>query len=373
MTLPDILQILVANNRTGTLRITGNNHPASASIYFLNGNPVNATNGPLVGLDAVYSLFGWAEGKFEFHEHKRLVDVEQVIKKSSMEITLSAMKMLDEGKIRRIGSFSFDVRSPSGSDELRNGKEGGITIINGPPIDFMYILEEKKFSDGERIVTEGSWGNWIWVVLEGMVEISRVTPKGSMRIVRLGEGCFIGTLLCLFHRVNQRSATATAIGDVHLGMLDNQRLSGDFTCLSHELKGLLSSFTRRLNKVTEKAINQPKSDQLIKDKTPFIEKECSEKAFIIKKGEAHVMRQAEGGFLPLLTLGKKDVFGHVPFMDIGHEPHCASILGSKDLEAEALDIASIKKEYEQAPATLRSLVQHAVNCIFETTKMVFHQ
>jgi CRP-like cAMP-binding protein len=372
LNLPDILQILGANTRTGILRLARDTDHSTAAIYFENGNPVNATMGQLAGRDALYGLLGWAEGQFEFHERKRLVGIDRVIKESGIQISLNAMKMLDEGKMKKAGGSCFG-KSPIGNDLSKRGGEGGSSVIKGPPIDFMYILEEKKFHDGAKIVAEGGYGNWIWVVLDGIVQISRETPKGTVKIIRLGEGCFIGTLLCLLHSVNQRSATVTAVGDVQVGILDTQRLAGDFSCLSPQSKALLSSFTRRLNKVTEQAINQPHGHPLIQGEKGFVEQNCFEEAFVIKEGEAHVARQAASGFLPLFTLGKRDVFGHVPFMDIGHEPYCATILGSRDLKTEPINITSIKGEYEQLPSILRNLIHHGSNCILETTKMAYHQ
>ena len=372
--LTDILQILKEHNRTGILRITGDHNSPVGIIYFVNGGAVNATSGPLVGLEAVYSLFGWVEGRFEFYAEKVFVD--KVIKESPVQISLNAMRMLDEGKIKKIGASPVDVKSSRGNERSRKGIEGAPPIIKGPPVDYMYVLEEEKFQDGARIVQEGGYGNWIWVVLDGVVEISRKTLNGSMGIARLGEGCFIGTLLSLFHSENRRSATVTAIGDAHLGMLDTQRLSADFTYLSPEFRGLLGSFTQRLIKITDTvtdlSMKQPRSDELIKDKKPFMENESYDDVFAIKEGEAHVIKQDVEGFLPLLTLEKQDVFGHVPFIDIGHEPHSALIFASKDLKTEKIDMESIQSEFDQLPCTLMSLVYDVSNCISKTTQIVYH-
>ena len=92
--LADLFQIIGGNNSTGMLRIMSQYVPYPGIVHFVKGNPVNATNGSLKGLDAVYSLFGRTEGNFEFTEEK--VAGEPVIKKSRMEIVLNALRMLDE-------------------------------------------------------------------------------------------------------------------------------------------------------------------------------------------------------------------------------------------------------------------------------------
>ena len=68
ISLPDIFQILGGNNATGTLEITSKYAPNPGKIYFVDGEPVNASIGPLNGVEAIYALFGWTEGKFEFHK-----------------------------------------------------------------------------------------------------------------------------------------------------------------------------------------------------------------------------------------------------------------------------------------------------------------
>ena len=89
--LADLFQIIGGNHSTGTLRISSRYTPDPGIIYFIEGNPVNASDGNLRGLEAVYSLFGRTEGNFEFVEGK--VPVEHAIKKSRMEIVLDALRI----------------------------------------------------------------------------------------------------------------------------------------------------------------------------------------------------------------------------------------------------------------------------------------
>ncbi|MBW1676221.1 MAG: DUF4388 domain-containing protein, partial [Deltaproteobacteria bacterium] len=250
--LPDVFQILGGNNNTGILHITSEYASGSGLIHFVNGNPVNAMCGPLLGLDAIYALFGWTEGKFEFQQ--QAVQVEHVVNKSRMEIILDALRMLDDGIIKKVGPL-FPGRA---SAVQRSGERGALPLIKGRLINYMYIIDEEEFRDGERIVAEGGHGNWIWVILEGMVEI---------------------TITCLLWRGHVRSATVTAVGNVQLGVLDAERLSEEYASLSPEFRQLLLSLDARLIKITDTAVDlfmkKNRPDRLIGDKEVIIKEGCS--------------------------------------------------------------------------------------------------
>ncbi|MBW1702796.1 MAG: DUF4388 domain-containing protein, partial [Deltaproteobacteria bacterium] len=331
LSLSDVLQILGENNKTGTLRIRSQYAPKAGLIYFMNGNPVNAIAGQLNGLDAIYSLFGWTQGKFELHEEE--VRVRRVVNKSTIQIIMDGLRMFDDGLIKILGPSINDTDSALKGQDKREGS----FIVKGPRVDYMYIVDEEQFADGEKIFKEGAHGNWIWIILEGMVKVSKKTKKGPLTIVRLGEGCFLGTLTCLAHGVNRRSATVTAIGDVSLGLLDSQRLSGDFACLSPDFKGLLLSLDDRLRKISGRAVNLFVKKHDINE---FIEGQdlipvrdtLEENVFYIKKGEVYVIKRTPSGDLPLITLEKNDAFGYVPFMNISPELPFTSLLASKDLK-----------------------------------------
>ena len=64
--------------------------------------PIDASCGKKKGLDAIYSLFGWLDGEFEFAKEE--VTNEKNITKSRMGIILEGLKMVDDGQIKRIGA-----------------------------------------------------------------------------------------------------------------------------------------------------------------------------------------------------------------------------------------------------------------------------
>jgi len=248
-------------------------------------------------------------------------------------------------------------------------------VIKGSSIDYMYIINEETFPNGAKIVTEGSYGNWIWVLLEGMVEVTKTTPSGPVVIARLGQGSFIGTLISLFYGSLKRSATVTAIGKVHLGVLDHERLHSDFSCCSWNFRNMLASYTNRLYKITNNVVKPPQEKlslrRLIKEKKPFTrERHVINEVFHIIEGEACVVKKGIKGPFPVLELSKNDFFGPVPFMDIQQEFRSAQIFSSNDLRIEKIDIGMLNEEYNEMPVTLKNLIYHAGSCIYKTTNML---
>ena len=207
--LGELLQILGTNISSGTLRLTSKYSEAPGLIYVNDGNPVEASIGNLSGMDALYALFGWIDGEFEFCSED--VDKKNVINKNRMEIILDGARMLDDGKIEKLGAVSF--KDSSKSDK---GEKALLPLVKGPIVDYMYVLDEEEFLDGNEIVFEGNYGNWMWVILEGIVDITRETPKGPLNMISIGNGAFVGSIASFLSEGNVRSATVVARGHVQL-------------------------------------------------------------------------------------------------------------------------------------------------------------
>lgn len=366
LNLGEILQFLGSNSSTGILRITSKYARSPGVIYLLNGNPVNASSDSLSGLEAVYSLFGWTEGDFEFTLDK--VKIEQVIKKGRMEIILDSLSMLDDGVIKKLGHVTFEKISDV------PGKTATLPIIKGPLADYIYVVDEEEFTDGQEIVREGKHGKWIWVILEGLVEIIKETAHGPVTILRIGEGAFIGSIGSFFMGGGVRSAMAVANGNVQLGVLDSQRLSIDFSCLSPEFRGLALSLDKRLKQVTERAvginIDRDWIDELIKNNKPIIKQgEAEDKIYIISEGEVWVIRYTDNNHVILANLCKGDVFGYVPFFDTGHEPFSASVYGTNDLEVRTVNFEDLQNEYNHLSSTFKNILESVATCISVTTML----
>ncbi len=375
ISLPDIFQTLGSNNSTGKLQITSQYAPNPGVVYFDKGEPVNATMGTTNGLDAIYALFGWSEGRFEFFEEK--VKIGRVVNNSRMQIILDALRMLDDGLIEKMGPTPLPGEPDAQAVQTKDGKSWALPVIKGPLVDYVYVISEDSFLHGGRIVKEGGHGRWIWVILEGMVDVTRETSDGAMAVARLGEGCFIGGFASLLRKEAVRTATVTAVGNVQLGVVDADVLSRQYSALTPDFKKLLISLDGRLRRITDRALElqmkKSRKDGVPADTKPIIKRGSSkEELFAITGGETYVVGQTPKGDIPLLMLKKNDIFGYLPFMDIGHEPRFASILASKDVQVSKLDLENLRKEYDQLSGTFKNLIYNVGSCISATTGLACH-
>ncbi len=373
--LSDLFQLLGGNNCTGVLEVRCPYVSSAATVYLVDGDPVDASSGNARGVEAVNSLFGWMEGTFSFH--LRPVQVSRTIKKGRMQLMLDALRLLDEGEIEKVGPPRQE------DDQSKRPKGTGIIlwksmpVIKGPVVDYMYVIEEEEFADGHQVVSEGRHGNWIWIILEGELEVLRETPKGPITIARLGPGSFIGTFIVFLFEGSIRSANVRAIGKVRLGLLDTQRLYGEFASLSAEFRNLLLSLSRRLIKTSDRLVDiycgTKSSGVTIKDKELFLKAGTSrEEAYSISSGETCLAFKTKKGGLPLISLEREDIFGNLPFINTGHEPHSASVFASKDLKVESLDPAKLQTEYSRLSLTFRSLMETLCTSISITTQIACH-
>jgi CRP-like cAMP-binding protein len=365
LSLGDILQFLGSNSSTGVLYITSRYTQTQGKIYFIKGNPVNASAGSLVGIDALNSLFGWLDGKFEFRDES--VSCEQIIKKSRMQIILDALSMLDDGQIERLGPVSFSKKLQSSENSFK------LPIIKGPLIDYTYIVDEEEFRAKNKIVAEGKHGGWLWVILEGVAEIVRTTPSGPLKLLRIGEGAFIGSLTSfLMLEGTVRSAAISAVTDVQLGVLDSRSLSVDFLRMSNSFRNLAISLDRRMKQVTDMAVdihlNKIRLEDYINIKNQVINQGDSEdNLFEITEGVAHIVRHTEYGYVPLGSLYPGDFFGNIPFLDLGQEPFYASVFGSENLEFKKMSPDSFQQEYNKLQPTFKNFIDHLATCISVTS------
>ena len=129
ISLAELFQILGGNNCTGVLYLSSQYAPTTGKVYFVNGNPVNAANGSLHGIKAIYSLFGWTDGKFKFQEEK--VNVDKIVKNSRMEIVLDALRMIDDGVIKSVGPKKLDVGKKDKPGGSKSGNSSNSPIIKG--------------------------------------------------------------------------------------------------------------------------------------------------------------------------------------------------------------------------------------------------
>lgn len=365
LNLAELLQLLGSNNSNGVLRITNKYAAEPGVVFFSKGNPVHALNDKRSGVEAIYSLFGWSEGEFSFSQEG--YDGQTTIKKSRMEIILDGLRKLDDGEIEQLEPVAID-KEPSHPGK----KKSSVPIIKGPLVDYLHVVDEEEFFDGEEIIIEGNHGNWIWVILEGTVELSKTTPDGPIKFLQISDGAFIGSLSSLFSEDSVRNVTATAVGNVQLGMLDSHGLGSELGRMSAEFKNLVRSVDKRFDEVMQNAVNaylqKNDSKQILKDRRPVImEGKNDDKAFVITGGNASVIRKTDAGVVLLVkSLEKGDVIGPIPFLDMGLEPASAIVMGDQSLKVTRLDRQPLNDEYEQLSSTFKNIIENLSTCILAT-------
>jgi len=369
LSLGDIIQLLGSSGSTGVLRLINRYAPDPGFIYFIEGNPINAQNGDIDGLDALYSLFGWVSGSFEFTREAILAD--KRITKSRMGIILEGMKLLDDGHIKKVGPATSTDKAAEMKRLLSK-----TAIVKGPLVDYMYVVDEEDFFDGEHIVEEGKHGSWIWVILEGVVDIVKEVESGTIPIIRIGDGSFIGSMASFLLQGHIRTATAVAVGNVQLGVLDSQRLAQEYAGMSLEFRTFLTSLDKRLKQLTERIVEYHNGNvqtaDILKDKKVLIRqaKTEEEQLYVVKQGRASVVRNTENGPVVLCHLYKGDFFGDVPFLHLGQEPEGASIYGSENIKIAKIEAVSLHKEYNRLSTTFKNIVDNMATCMSVTADIV---
>lgn len=372
LNIAELLQLLGSNNSTGILRVNSHYAPVPGIVYFLNGNPVHSLNAELRGLEAIFSLFGWMEGEFAFSDEP--YDGEATINKSRMEIILDGLRMLDDGEIEKIEPVKPEEEVTVTAEET--AKKSSLPLIKGPLVDYLHVVDEEEFFDGEEIIIEGNHGNWIWVILEGTVELSRSTPNGPIKFLQISDGAFIGSISSLLSDESVRNVTAQAIGNVQLGMLDSQGMGSEFSRLTPEFRNIIRSLDNRFNEIMNRAaacyVGKNAPTKLLKDKRPVImEGKNDDKSFIITGGRASIVRKTQNGVVPLITgLGKGDFIGQIPFLDMGLEPTSAIVVGDKRLKVATIDQQTLQDEYDQLSLTFRNMLENISTIILATAMVI---
>ncbi len=364
--LGDLIQLIGSHGSTGILEIRSKYTTKPGKVFFVEGNPVDAVCGSKKGTYALYSLFGWVHGEFEFSLAG--VDRAPVIKESRMQLILSGLKMLDDGEIQKIGPYTMD---PKRQDSLVMGIPQ--PLIKGPLIDYLYVVDEEEYEAGRDIVLEGRYGNWLWVILEGTVQIVKDTPSGKINIVRIGPGAFVGSIASFLLGDYVRSATVSAVDRVLLGVLDSARLIQEFGSLSPEIMKILLSLDRRLKQVTDRSVdayfNEASKIDFDNLDVNIPQGKDNGKLGIIREGTAFVVRKTKTGDALLACLSPGDFIGRLPFIEMDHEPIAASVYSSRDLMVEDVDPREIAAEYQRLSPTFKNIINNIAAGVSATSLM----
>jgi CRP/FNR family transcriptional regulator, cyclic AMP receptor protein len=117
----------------------------------------------------------------------------------------------------------------------------------------MFTLgSEESYKDGDVIIKEGSSGDWVYVVLSGSVEVSKMLGGSKLILDLLKDGEVFGEMSFLAGGNRKRSATVTAVGDTTVGTIDRNSLDMEFNKLSSDFRSILVSSIRRFKQMMER-------------------------------------------------------------------------------------------------------------------------
>ena len=111
------------------------------------------------------------------------------------------------------------------------------------------IATYETYQDGQIIFEEGSHGDWIYAIESGAVELSKAVKGGRAVIVVLQSGDVFGEIAFLA-RI-PRTATARAVGETTVGLIDRAFLDTEYNKLSQHFQVILRTLSLRLKRATE--------------------------------------------------------------------------------------------------------------------------
>lgn len=118
------------------------------------------------------------------------------------------------------------------------------------------IAAYEKYTDGQVIFKEGTHGDWLYIVEDGAVEISRMVNNNKVLITTFKEGEIFGEVAYIAKV--ERSATATAIGDTTVGIIDREFFDKEFNKLSGNFQLILKTLALRLKRTTDVLVGMQK-------------------------------------------------------------------------------------------------------------------
>lgn len=115
------------------------------------------------------------------------------------------------------------------------------------------IAIKETYKDGQVIIKEGGYGVGTYVILSGQVEIFRKIGGGKVRIALLEKGDYFGEMSFLDRQ--PRSASAMAVGNVQLGLIDKDFLEEEINKTSEDFRIILLTLAERLRKTSSLMIH----------------------------------------------------------------------------------------------------------------------
>ncbi|MBF0551433.1 MAG: cyclic nucleotide-binding domain-containing protein [Deltaproteobacteria bacterium] len=131
------------------------------------------------------------------------------------------------------------------------------------------VISENRYYDGEIIFEDGNFGDWVFQILKGKVEIFKVIQGHEVIVDVLQDNELLGEMG--FIDKFPRSASARAVGETCLGLIDKDYLDREFNKIPSEFRKLLVTLVKRLRKTTNTIEKFIKSGETQQKTTPVVE------------------------------------------------------------------------------------------------------
>jgi len=111
------------------------------------------------------------------------------------------------------------------------------------------VASYETYQDGQIIFNEGDSGDWVYTIESGSVELSKMVGNTKVVVDVLREDDVFGEMAFIANI--PRTATAKAIGETNLGILDRTYLDDEFNKLSGSFRMILKALVLRMKKTTD--------------------------------------------------------------------------------------------------------------------------
>ena len=147
-------------------------------------------------------------------------------------------------------------------------------------------IKKETYKAGDVIFKEGSHGIAVNILQSGKVEISKTVQDRKIVVEVLGPGDIFGDMSFIDH--SPRSATAIALENTVLELVDKDFLDKEFNQIDSDFREIVTTLVRRLRKTTQSLVSFPRRiGKRISGKINISFKKASDffKAYIANLGE----------------------------------------------------------------------------------------
>ncbi len=111
------------------------------------------------------------------------------------------------------------------------------------------VASYETYENGQVIFEEGTYGDWIYLIDEGAVEIFKTLEGQKVIVGVLKEGEILGELAYIAKI--PRTASAMAVGHTVIGIIDRNFFDHEFNKLSADFQKMIKMVAIRLKNATE--------------------------------------------------------------------------------------------------------------------------